>query len=48
MGTNAYRRLASQDISIIIGATVIHELIGPLASRFTLARAKEINVVLEE
>lgn len=33
---------ADMMISIIIGATVIHELIGPIMSRFALVRAKEI------
>jgi len=30
-------------ISIIIGATVIHELLGPIASRYALLKAKEIK-----
>jgi len=38
----AFSKYADMIISIIIGATVIHELLGPISSRFALIKAKEI------
>jgi Kef-type K+ transport system membrane component KefB len=38
----AFSEYADLIISIIIGATVIHELLGPISSRFALLKAKEI------
>ena len=38
----AFSAYADMIISIIIGATIIHELLGPISSRFALLRAKEI------
>jgi len=38
----AFSEYADMIISIIIGATVVHELLGPISSRFALIKAKEI------
>jgi Kef-type K+ transport system membrane component KefB len=39
----AFSAYADMIISVIIGATVIHELLGPITSKFALTRAKEIT-----
>ncbi len=40
---NAFNQIADIIISVIIGATIIHELIGPFIAKFSLKKAGEIK-----
>jgi len=40
---NAFDQIADIIISVIIGATIIHELIGPIVAKFSLKKAGEIK-----
>jgi hypothetical protein len=39
----AFSAIADPFINIILGATVIHELIGPVVAKFSLRKAGEID-----
>jgi len=39
----AFAQVASFIIGIVIGATLIHEIIGPIISKYSLKKAKEID-----
>ena len=39
----AFAQIASFIIGIVIGATLIHEIIGPIISKYSLKKAEEID-----